>query len=404
MSSSKSGLSKKRLKRLRDAAERYVEAGQIVGAITLVERKGESFVEVVGQADRERSTPLKRDSIFRIASMTKPIAAAAAMVLVEEGKLRLDEPVDRLLPELADRKVLVDPAGPLEDVVPAARPITLRDLLTFRMGFGMVFGPPGQETPIQKAMADHQLIGFKPPTPHEPDEWLGRLGQLPLIHQPGERWMYHTGSDVLGVLIARAAGQPLEAFMKARIFEPLGMRDTGFSVPKDKLDRLTACYSVNAESRALELYDDPQDSIWSKPPAFPAAGGWLVSTLDDYHAFGKMMLNKGVLGKERVLSRRSVEVMTTDQLTPEQKAASPFFPGFWASRGWGFGVSMVTRRVDLATTPGRFGWDGAFGTSWTSDPAEDMVGLLMIQRLGFGPEPVGMNADFWTLAYQAIDD
>ena len=402
MPSSKSGLSKKRLKRLHDAAGRYVETGQIAGAITLVERHGETFVDVVGQADRERGTPLKRDAIFRIASMSKPITAVAAMILVEEGRLRLDEPVDRLLPELADRKVIVDLAGPLEDTVPAARPITLRDLLTFRMGFGMSFGAP--DTPMQKAMAEHQIMGLKPQPPHEPDAWMARFGQLPLMHQPGERWMYHTGSDVLGVLIARASGQGFESFLKERIFEPLGMHDTGFSVPPGKLHRLTSCYSVNAETRTLELYDDAKDSIWSSPPAFPAGGGGMVSTLDDYLAFGRMMLNKGVLGKERILSRPSVETMTTDQLTEEQKAVSPFFPGFWSARGWGFGVSMSTRRIGLASTPGRFGWDGAFGTSWACDPAEDMIGILMIQRMGFGPEPAGMNADYWTLAYQAIDD
>ena len=404
MSSSKSGLSKKRLKRLRDTAERYVEAGQVAGAITLVERRGETFVDVIGLADRERGTPLKRDSIFRIASMSKPITAVAAMILVEEGRLRLDEPVDRLLPELADRKVLTDIAGPLKDVVPAIRPITLRDLLTFRMGFGMIIGPPGAETPIQKAMAEHQIMGLKPQPPHEPDAWMAHFGQLPLMHQPGERWMYHTGSDVLGVLIARASGQGFESFLKQRIFEPLGMDDTGFSVSPGKLGRLTSCYQVNPETRALELYDDAEDSIWARPPAFPAGGGGLVSTVDDYLAFGRMMLGKGALAKERILSRPSVETMTTDQLTDEQKAVSPFFPGFWAARGWGFGVSMSTRRIGLASTPGRFGWDGAFGTSWASDPAEDMIGILMIQRMGFGPEPAGIGADYWTMAYQAIDD
>jgi CubicO group peptidase (beta-lactamase class C family) len=182
------------------------------------------------------------------------------------------------------------------------------------------------------------------------------------------------------------------------------MKDTGFSVPKEKLDRLTSCYEINAETRALQLFDDCKDSIWSRPPAFPMGGGGLVSTVDDYLAFGRMMLNKGVHGKERILSRPSVEAMTTDQLTPEQKAVSPFFPGFWDARGWGFGVSMSTRRIGLASTPGRFGWDGAFGTSWASDPAEEMIGILMIQRMGFGPEPAGIGPDFWTLAYQAIDD
>ncbi|HEY5410353.1 MAG TPA: serine hydrolase domain-containing protein, partial [Caulobacteraceae bacterium] len=371
--------------------------------ISLIHRRGETVIEVVGHQDIARGTRLERDSIFRIASMSKPITAVAAMILVEEGKLRLDEPVDRLLPELADRQVLKDIGGELDDTVPANRAISLRDLLTFRMGFGMVMAPPDQ-FPIQKAMTERQIMGLKPPTPHDPDAWMKELGALPLMHQPGERWMYHTGSDVLGVLIARASGMGLEAFLEARIFEPLGMKDTGFHVAKKQLGRLTTCYSVDPKTSQLQVYDDGAASQWSSPPVFPAGGGGMVSTVDDYLAFGQMMLNQGKLGKERILSRPTVAAMTTDQLTPQQKAASPFFPGFWDNRGWGLGVSMITRRDGVASSPGRFGWDGAFSTSWSSDPAEDMIGILMTQRLGFGPSPAGFFGDFWTLAYQAIDD
>ena len=399
---SKSGLSSARLDRMHKAVEGYVANGHVIGAITLIHRHGETHVDVVGLQDRERKIWLKRDTIFRIASMTKPITATAAMILVEEGNLRLDEPVDRLLPELADRKVINRLDGPLDDVTPAHRPITLRDLLTFRMGFGMAFGPP--TTPLQIAVNESQIQGLNPGSPHEPDAWIAKLGALPLMHQPGERWMYHTGSDVLGVLIARASGQPFEAFLKERIFEPLGMKDTGFSVPAKKIGRLSSCYSVNAGTGALELSDDARASNWAKPPAFAAGGGGLVSTVDDYLAFGRMMLGYGKLGKERILSRPTVEVMITDQLTAEQKAASPFFPGFWDNRGWGFGLSPITRRDGVPMNPGRFGWDGAFGTSWSSDPGEDMVAILMIQRMGFGPQAAGLNSDFWTLAYQSIDD
>ena len=401
---SKSGLSNGRIKRLHHAAERAVETGEVAGAITLIHRHGETVIDVVGKMDKDKPGKLERDSIFRIASMSKPITAAAAMILVEEGKLRLDEPVDRLLPELANRQVLKDLRGPLDDTTPANRAITLRDLLTFRMGMGMVMGPPGEPSPIQKAMADREVMGLNPPPPHEPDAWIKQLGALPLMHQPGEKWMYHTGSDVLGVLIARAAGVGFEAFLKERIFEPLGMKDTGFHVPRKHMDRLTSCYTVNPETGQLELSDAPASSNWASPPAFPAGGGGMVSTVDDYLAFGQMMLNDGKLGKERILARPTVQAMTTDQLTPEQKAASPFFPGFWDNRGWGFGVSMITRRDATASVPGRFGWNGAFGTGWTSDPAEDMVCILMVQRMGFGPSQAGLSADFWTLAYQAIDD
>jgi CubicO group peptidase (beta-lactamase class C family) len=349
--------------------------------------------------------PIQRDTIFRISSMSKPITAVATMLLVEECALRLDDPVDRLLPELADRRVLKRLDGPLDDTVPARRPITVRDLLTFRMGFGQMMAPP-DAYPILKAASELQ-IGMGPPMPGAmpgPDEWIRRLGTLPLMHQPGERWLYNTGSDVLGVLIARAASQPLETFFRERIFEPLGMRDTSFSVPAAKLDRLATSYANNPETGALVLYDEAVDGKWSRPPAFPSGAGGLVSTVDDYLAFGQMLLSQGKYDGGRLLSRLSVEVMTTDQLTPEQKAVSGLVPGYFDSHGWGFGVSIVTRRTGVAEVPGRFGWDGGLGTSWYSDPHEDMVTILMTQRSWTSPSPPDVCLDFWTLAYQAIDD
>jgi CubicO group peptidase (beta-lactamase class C family) len=402
---SSGGLSKARLGRMHDVMTGYVEHGEVPGIVTLVSRRGEVHVRAIGMKAVGGSHPIRRDTIFRITSMTKPITAAATMILVEECKVRLDEPVDRLLPELAGRKVLKRLDGPLDDTVPANRPVTVRDLLTFRLGFGLIMGPPDMY-PIQKAVSELQIVGFGPPnpsTPHEPDEWIRRLATLPLMHQPGEKWMYNTGSYVLGVLIARASGQPLETFFRERIFEPLGMKDTGFSVPAAKLGRLASCYEVNPETGVLELHDGVDDSQWSRPPAFPDAGGGLVSTIDDYLAFGQMMLNNGKHGSERILSRPSVETMTTDQLTPEQKAVSDLVPGFWDNRGWGFGVSMITKRDDVAAVPGRFGWDGGYGTSWCSDPKEDMVAILMTQRLGF-PLFSPVYLDFWTSAYQTIDD
>jgi CubicO group peptidase (beta-lactamase class C family) len=264
---------------------------------------------------------------------------------------------------------------------------------------------PPDAYPILQA-ANAQQIGMGPPNPSSmpaPDEWMRRLGSLPLMHQPGERWMYNTGSDVLGVLIARAAGQEFETFLRERIFEPLGMKDTGFSVPAAKLDRLATSYWTNAETGVLEVFDEAAGGQWSRPPAFPSGAGGLVSTIDDYLAFGQMMLNKGKYGNERLLSRPSVETMTTDQLTPAQKALSGLLPSDFDNRGWGFGVSIVTRRDDLAATLGRYGWDGSLGTSWSSDPGEDMVAILMTQRAAF-PLFSGVYLDFWTSAYQAIDD
>ncbi len=390
------GLSKERVVRMHDVMAGYVERGDVPGIVTLVSRGGESHVDAIGVKAIGGSDPIRRDTIFRISSMTKPITAVATMILVEDCRLRLDEPVDRLLPELADRKVLKRLDGPLEDTAPANRPISVRDLLTFRMGFGLVMAPP-DAYPILKA-ASEQQIGMGPPNPSTmpaPDEWIRRLGNLPLMHQPGERWMYNTGADVLGVLIARASGQPLEAFFRERIFEPLGMRDTGFSVPETKLDRLATSYRTDLETGAVEVYDDAEGSGWSRPPKFPSGAAGLVSTIDDYFAFGRMMLNKGEHGGERVLSRLSVETMTTDQLTSEQKAASDFVRGYF---------DMVTRRDDVAAVPGRFGWDGGLGTSWYSDPREDMVGILMTQRAWTSPNPPDVCLDFWTSAYRAIDD
>ncbi len=397
------GLSKARLGRMHDVMAGYVERGKVAGVAALVCRHDAVHVEAIGAQDLNNGTPIRRDTIFRIASMTKPITAAAAMILVEEAKLRLDEPVHRLLPELADRKVLRSMDSALDDTVPATRPITLRDLMTFRLGFGAVMAPPGRY-PIQKAMAE---AGFAPgpnPPSHAPDEWIKRFARLPLMHQPGEKWMYHTGSDILGVLIARATGMRFEDFLHERIFAPLGMKDTAFSVPEAKLDRLSTCYQIDAKSGGLVLYDEARGGMWSRPPAFASGGGGLVSTLDDYLAFGRMMLNGGRHAADRILSRPAVEVMTTDHLTAEQKAASPFFPGFWDSRGWGFGVSIVTRRDGIAAVPGRYGWDGGFGTTWVSDPRENLVAILLIQRLMGSPDSTDINGDFLTLAYQAIDD
>jgi CubicO group peptidase (beta-lactamase class C family) len=383
----------------------YVERSEVPGIVTGLSRRGELHVDAIGRKTLADDDPIGRDTIFRIASMTKPITAVAAMILVEECKLRLDDPVERLLPELAGRKVLKHLDGPLDETVAAARPVTVRDLLTFRMGFGIVMAPPGTY-PIQKA-TDDLLLGQgmpRPQTPPAPDEWVRRLGSLPLMHQPGEKWMYHTGSDVLGVLIGRASGQPFEAFLHERVFEPLGMKDTAFSVQRSKLDRFATSYWINPETGKLEVYDAVEDGEWSRPPAFPSGGGGLVSTIDDYLAFGQMMLNNGKHAGGRILSRASVEVITTDQLTPDQKAVSGLGPNFFDNHGWGFGVSVVTRRVDLAGSVGTFGWSGGLGTTWWTDPREELVGVLLTQRAWTSPVPPDVCRDFWTLAYQAVDD
>jgi CubicO group peptidase (beta-lactamase class C family) len=383
----------------------YVERGVAPGLVSMVSRRGEVHVDAIGMKAVGGNDPMRRDTIFRISSMSKPVVAAAAMILVEEGTLRLDDPVDRLLPELANRRVLKRLDGPLDEVVPAKRPITVRDLLTFRMGLGLIFAEG--DYPILQEIQRQQITGFGPPdplAPHDPDEWMRRLGTLPLMHQPGERWMYNIGACVLGVLMARAAGQPLEASLRERLFEPLGMKDTGFSVPPEKHDRLATAYLTDPAGGALIFYDGVEDGRWSRPPVFPDGAAGMVSTIDDFAAFGEMLRNKGRHGERRILSRLSVEVMTTDQITPEQKAASAFVPGFWDRHGWGFGLAIKTRRDDVAAVPGRFGWDGGLGSRWSSDPVEEMTTILMTQASWTSPNPPDICLDFWTGAYAAIED
>jgi CubicO group peptidase (beta-lactamase class C family) len=399
---SSAGLSKAGLARLHDVMASFVERREVPGLVTLVNRRGETHVEALGMKALGGSEPVQRHTIFRISSMTKPITAAAAMILVEECKLRLDDPVDALLPELADRQVLRRLDAPLDDTEPARRAITLRDLLTLRMGFGIVMAPPGTY-PIQTAVDDLQLgQGFHQPSlPPGPDEWIRRLGTLPLMHQPGEKWLYHTGFDALGVLIARASGQPFETFLQERIFEPLGMKDTAFSAPASKADRLATAYLTNSDIGALELYDPAEGGRWSRSPAFPSGSVGLVSTVDDYLAFARMMLNQGRYRGRRILSRPSVETMTVDHLTAAQKAVSGLIS---ENSGWGFGVAVVTRRDHVSAPVGSYGWAGGLGTSWRSDPSEDMVVILLTQASWTSLVPGRVSRDFGILAYQAIDD
>jgi len=398
------GFSRARLATMHDILLRHVGAGRLPGLVALVSRRGADHIDAIGTLAFDRTAPMRRDTIFRIASVTKPITAVAAMILVEECRLRLDDPVDEFLPELTNRKVLRTIDSELDDTVPASRPITLRDLLTFRSGYGEVmFVSPA--CPLRKAMIEAQLPLSAWMFPGTMDDYMRRVGALPLAHQPGERWLYHTSAEILGVLIARASGMPLSAFMRTRILEPLGMKDTGFTVPEEKLGRVATCYRTDFATGEVALLEEARSDLLARPLAFESgAGDQFLSTADDLLAFGRMMLNGGVEKGERILSRLSVELMTTDHLAPEQKAASPFFEHFWDARGWGLGLSIVTRRDELADVPGRFGWDGAFSTSLYVDPREDLVGVLMAQCRPGALRLPAVVRDFWTAIYQAIDD
>jgi len=286
------GLTAAGLKGLHAAAERHVGDDRVPGLVALVACGGQVHVEALGRL-AVGGPPVTRDSIFRIASTTKPITAAAALAVEAEGLIKLDEPVDRLLPDLAGRRVLRRMDGPLDDTGPAARAITVRDLLTFTFGFGMVgemFASP-EPWPVVAAARELRLATIgppDPPVPPDPDTWIAALGSLPLLTQPGERWMYNTGAQVLGVLVARAAGQPFSEVLKTRIFEPLGMPDTGFWTTDTH--RLATAYQPAPDG--LVVLDEPGGK-WSRPPQFGDGAAGLVSTADDLLAFAQMLLGGG---------------------------------------------------------------------------------------------------------------
>lgn len=392
-----SHLDQLRLERLQTTLSEHVELGGVGGLAWIVECGEEVEAGVAGTLSRDGQEPVRRDTIFRIASMTKPMTAAAAMILVEDCRLRLDDPVDDLLPELADRRVLVDPRGPIDGpTVPAVRPITVDDVLTFRLGLGMDFEAPWPQ-PLLEAM-DALGLGDGPPAPGGPpasDEWMEKLGTLPLLHQPGTRWLYNTGYDVLGVLVARAAAQPLDVFLRERIFDPLGMVDTGFWTPH--VDRLVTGYGMDPASGRRDVYDAP-DGQWSTPPAFPSGAGGLVSTADDVRAFGRMLLSGG----GGLLSPVSVAAMTADHLGADPGVGGPDPSG---AQGWGFGVSVQRYRTGVGRGAGSYGWDGGLGTSWANDPTAGLIGIVLTNEAFTGPFPApAVIRDFWTSAYAALAD
>ena len=374
---------------VRATAEQAVADGTVPGLVALVARGDSEQVESVGQLS-VGGAPVVRDSLFRIASMTKPVTGAATMALIEEGLIRLDEPVDRLLPELAHRRVLREMSGPLDDTVPANRAITTRDLLTFTFGFGFVVEmfTAAEPFPVVVASNEARLSTIGPPDPAiqpDPDTWIAGLGSLPLLAQPGERWMYNTGASVLGVLLARAAGQPFGEVLRTRLFEPLGMTQTSFWTSEP--DRLAAAY--RSAPGGLEMWDAP-DGKYSRPPAFEDGAGGLVSTADDMLAFARMFLRGGDL----VLSADSVRAMTTDQLTPEQKARGGLGPGFFTGQSWSF--------CQAVQDDGTFGWNGGFGTSWLVDPGSDLVVIVLTQRMNDGPELPETHRAIQAAAYAAV--
>jgi CubicO group peptidase (beta-lactamase class C family) len=349
---------------LQDLLDSAVRHGAAPGAAALVGRGDDVEIASAGE--------IAPGSIVRIASITKPITAAALMLLVDEGLVALDDPIARWLPELASPHVVRTPQSPIDELVPATRPISVEDLLTFRAGWGFAsdFSLPAVVELLQR------LPVFGPR--ETPDEWLATLAAVPLLRQPGEAWLYNTCSDVQGVLIARVSGRPLPELFAERIFVPLGMTDTGFHVPAEKLDRLPPQHGWD--------FAPPDEGLWKERPIFPSGSGGLVSTLADWQSFGQMLLAEG----GGLLSPESVRLMTTDHLTQEQRDASALF---LEGAGWGFGGAVAA--------DGRYGWVGGTGTTAHVVLSTETIGILLTQVQMTGPTSTPLMREFWQYAFGA---
>lgn len=347
--------------------DKAIADGKVPGAIAAVTAPGRAPMIYVG-GDDGMGTPLRRDTIMRIASISKPIVAAAALSMLDSGELAMTDPITRWLPELANRTVLRADDAELTDTVPAEREVTVEDVLTFRCGDGMLPRFP-MDAPIQLAYADARLGSDGPPgryAPPPPEEWVLRLAALPLIAQPGARWLYQTSADLLGVLLARVAGRPLPEVLSDRVYTPAGMVDTAFHVPADKLARFVP--QLSPTESGFEVFD-PVHGMWAAPPDFPSGSSGLVSTIDDLVGF------TDALRDGRLISADSLAAMTNDQLSPEQSADAEVFLN---GAGWGHGLCVER--------DGRYGWDGGLGTGWRTDPRTGVTDLLLTQVLWDGPE------------------
>ncbi|MFF9279081.1 serine hydrolase domain-containing protein [Streptomyces griseosporeus] len=368
---------------LYETLRRRVDDGTVPGAVALVARGDDVEVVAVGSADADGTVPLTRESLFRIASITKPIMAAGLLTLVEEGRVALDAPIAEWLPELAKPRVVRTPSSPVDDTVPAARPVTVEDLLASRPGWGL---PSDFSLPAAKALWQVQDYSRPFRSWPDPDEWLARLAEVPMLHQPGEAWLYGTASALQGLLAARVSGLTLPEFLAERIFEPLRMKDTAFEVPAAKRDRFTWAYAPS-ETGALMLTDTP-DGDFTAVPRFASGGGGLVSTAADWLAFARMLLSGG----GDVLSPTSVSRMTSNHLTAEQRENATLF---LEGQGWGYGGQVDVDPIDPWNVPGRYGWVGGTGTTAHVIPATNTVTILMTQVAMSGPTPNPLMREFW---------
>jgi CubicO group peptidase (beta-lactamase class C family) len=351
---------------LEELLRRHVEAGTVLGGVALL-GAGDVTVVAAGVASAN-GPPMRDDAIVRIQSMTKVVTSVAALRLVEAGRLGLDQGVEEWLPELADRRVLSSPTAALDDTVPARRAITLRHLLTNASGYGMAT----VDSPLQRAMAANGTEAGPEPLSLGAQDWLTRLAELPLAFQPGEGWRYHHSFGVLGILLARVTGRPLGEHLAEDLFGPLGMSDTAFWVPADKLDRLPAAYRHGGDG--LVETEPAGGGPYAGPPSFDVSHGELVCTARDFHRFARMLADGGRVDGEPVISPHHLRQLTSDQVPAEHKTPESFFPGFWDDMGWGFGVGVQT----AGPRRGRFGWSGGQGTDFFVD-RDGTVGILLTQ-------------------------
>lgn len=385
------------LDRLANTLNHYVNDGYLPGYVLSLSVGNTTWLHQHGVQDLETGAPMRPDSIFRIASMSKAILAAATMRLVDAGRLDLDAPVEQWLPELANRQVLRAPTSPLDETVPAKRPITTRHLLTLTWGLGALFNGL-EETPLAQAMRDRGVAvdAFLPNL--TPDEYMAAIGDLPLAFQPGEGWLYHSGFDVLPILLERLTGEPLDTFLRQTLFDPLGMIDTGLAVPDASLDRFTTIYAGNEDG--LTVFDPASGGRWHRPFGLQ---GEFVSTANDFAAFARMLLHGGEGPNGQILSAGSIAAITTDHLTPTIKTEYPFFPGYWDDHGWGYGLAVQT---ELPTGPGlakgTYGWSGGFNTHWQTDPSRNLIGIFLAQRIMGSPEDGALMEDIWRLTAEAL--
>ncbi|HEY1271160.1 MAG TPA: serine hydrolase domain-containing protein [Terriglobales bacterium] len=394
------GLSSERLERIGAAVQRNIDNKRIAGAVTLVARRGHvAWYKAQGTMDREANKPMRTDALFRICSMTKPITSLAVMMLYEEGHFQLEDPVSKYLPEFKNPKVLVKPASGEPYTIPASREITIRDLL--RHTSGLTYHWNDKLGPMYKAAnVPHGLLAYDGTI----EDGVKRLAGVPLLFNPGEKWEYGLSIDVLGRLVEVVSGKPLDEFMRTRIFEPIGMKDTYFYPPENKLDRLATAYTYYAGKGLNRFPDTPitednftysADYPYRGPKKLFSGGAGLISTAADYYRFSQMMLDGGKVGSTRLLSRKSVELMTNDQLG---KISPEMDFGF----GLGFGINGVKAPLSELGSPGTYDWGGFFYTTFWIDPKEQMIVIFMSQLHPSGD--LTLDQQIATLAYQAVGD